>query len=178
MSEKEPSWQKRQVDSFGKFRIEYGSPQNQLKGPRVYTLVAEGNGKDKTSKIGMGADGTYDIRVDETLNLSGGAKGTPPREGNGVVITSVEGGIAITCQKGKLSLVAEEIELVATKNIHQSCTNGNITLDTPKKVHFKVRDLDVDMGIFNGNSVPGDVVVRDAGFLAKCCKGTEVNFQE
>ena len=40
-----------------------------------------------------------------------------------------------------------------------------------------MKDLDVDIGMFRGNNIPGDVVVRDAGFLAKVCAGTEVNYQ-
>ncbi|MBC96096.1 hypothetical protein CL649_04470 [bacterium] len=172
---KQPSWQKRQVDSFGKFRIEYGAPTNQMTGQRVYTLMAEGTGGN--SKLGMRDDGNYDIQVDQTITIAGGTKGTPPRDGNGVVITSVEGGISITCQKGKLSLVAEEIELVSGKDIWCSALGGQMVINS-KKCHFKVKDLDVDMGMFRGNNIPGDVVVRDAGFLAKVCAGTEVNFQQ
>ena len=41
---------------------------------------------------------------------------------------------------------------------------------------FDVRDLKVSEK-FQGNNVPNDIVVRDAGFLAKVCAGTEVNYQ-
>tara|TARA_E500000331_G_scaffold345027_1_gene382036 strand:- start:3300 stop:3821 length:522 start_codon:yes stop_codon:yes gene_type:complete len=171
---KQPSWQKRQVDSFGKFRIEYGTPTTNLSGERVYTLMAEGTAGN--SQLGMRSDGHYDIRVDQTISIVGAAKGSSPAKGNGVEINSIAGGIAITATKGKITLSAENIDIIASNNLNLKAIKGKITSEAPEH-YFDVTDLKVSEK-FKGNNVPNDVVVRDAGFLAKCCKGTDVNYQQ
>ena len=169
---KQPSWQKRQVDSFGKFRIEYGSPNVNLSGERVYTLMAEGTAGN--SQLGMRSDGNYDIRVDQTITITGAAKGSSPKDGNGVLIQSIAGGIAITATKGKITLSAENIDILASDTLN---LKGTKRIYSESDMHFfDVRDLKVSEK-FQGNNVPNDIVVRDAGFLAKVCAGTEVNYQ-
>ena len=169
---KQPSWQKRQVDSFGKFRIEYGSPNVNLSGERVYTLMAEGTAGN--SQLGMRSDGNYDIRGDQTITITGAAKGSSPKDGNGVLIQSIAGGIAITATKGKITLSAENIDILASDTLN---LKGTKRINSESDMHFfDVRDLKVSEK-FQGNNVPNDIVVRDAGFLAKVCAGTEVNYQ-
>ena len=170
---KQPSWQKRQVDSFGKFRIEYGTPTTNLSGERVYTLMAEGTAGN--SQLGMRNDGNYDIRVDQTITITGAAKGSSPTQGNGVVIQSIAGGVSVTATKGKITLSAENIDIIATDTLN---LKGSKRINSESDMHFfDVADLKVS-DKFVGNNVPKDVVVRDAGFLASCCAGTEVNFQQ
>tara|TARA_B100000287_G_scaffold314661_1_gene298167 strand:- start:456 stop:989 length:534 start_codon:yes stop_codon:yes gene_type:complete len=168
---KQPSWQKRQVDSFGDFKIEYGNPSSHLGGPAVFSMV--GNGAGGTAKLGLRESGTFDIMVDQTVKITGAANNQRPDGYNGVEIVSMEGGVAITCQKGTLKLIAANIEVVSGSNIHFKAS-GKITNDADH-VHFHVRDLDVDPGKrFMGNSKRGDIVVREAGFLHKCYKNTDV----
>jgi len=168
---KQPSWQKRQVDSFGDFKIEYGNPSSHLGGPAVFSLV--GHGAGGAGKLGLRESGTFDIIVDQTVKITGAANNQRPDGYNGVEIISMEGGIAINCQKGTLKINAANIEIVSNSNISfKACGKVNFDAD---HVHFFVRDLDVDPGKrFMGNSKRGDIVVREAGFLHKCYKNTDV----
>ena len=167
---KQPSWQKRQVDSFGKFRIEYGNPSSNLGGPSVFSLVGEGEGGN--GKLGLLENGNFDIMVDQTVRITGAANNKRPDTGSGVEILSKEGGIDITCQKGTLKIVAENIEVTSASNITFKA-NGQIKHDADH-AHFVVKDLDVDPEKYLGNFKEGDVYVRDAGFLHKCFVNTEV----
>jgi uncharacterized protein (DUF2345 family) len=167
---KQPSWQKRQVDSFGNFKIEYGNPLNHLGGPAVFSLI--GNGAGGTGKLGLRESGQFDITVDQTVKITGAANNQRPDGGNGVEIVSMEGGIFLNCQKGTLKINAANIEINSNSNITFKASS-KITHDADH-VHFFVKDLDVDPGRFLGNRKRGDIVVREAGFLHKCYKNTEV----
>ncbi len=168
---KQPSWQKRQVDSFGKFRIEYGNPSSNLGGPSVFSLVGEGEGGN--GKLGLLENGNFDIMVDQTVRITGAANNQRPDSGSGVEIVSKEGGIDINCQKGTLKINAENIEISSASNITFKAL-GQIKHDADH-VHFMVRDLDVDPGQkFQGNYKKGDIVVREAGYLHKAYSGTQV----
>ena len=112
---KQPSWQKRQVDSFGNFKIEYGNPLNHLSGPAVFSLI--GNGAGGTGKLGLRENGQFDIMVDQTVKITGAANNQRPDGGNGVEIISMEGGILLNCQKGTLKINAKNIEINSNTNI-------------------------------------------------------------
>ena len=167
---KQPSWQKRQVDSFGNFKVEYGNPLNHLGGPAVFSLI--GNGAGGTGKLGLRESGTFDIMVDQTVKITGAANNQRPDGGNGVEIVSMEGGILNNCQKGTLKINAKNIEINSNTNITFRASD-KITHNADH-VHFYVRDLDVDPGRFNGNVKKGDIMVRELGFLFSCFSGSEV----
>ena len=157
----QPSWQKRQVDSYGNFKIEHGSPVQNLPGPRVYTMIAHGQGG--ASSLGMAENGNYDILVDQTITIVGGASNTPPRDGMGIQLISKAGGIAISSEKGVININAKKLIFEGTESIDFK-TNGKVTFDADK-VHFFVRELTADPDRLMSNHRPGDVQVRDAGFM-------------
>lgn len=164
------SGQRRQVDSFGRLKIEYGSPVQSLAGPRVYTMIAEGEGGN--ASLGLAENGNYDILVDQTISIVGGAADAPPRDGLGIQLISKEGGIALTSEKGTIKINAKKLIFEGTESIDFK-TDGKVTFDADK-VHFFVRELTADPVRLMSNHRPGDVQVRDAGFMFTSFLGTQI----
>jgi len=166
---KTPSWEARQVESFGRLKIDSGNPELGNDGASVYGIVAEGE-SGNTSYLGMTEGGQYHIFNDKCFNITGGVKGNSGQVA--INIISPHGDICITAQQnGEVKISGKNITIDATDTLTFEANKCNFNVTGMGGIDFNTPRLHADPDIARH----GNLITRDVkSFGGVCFDGSKV----
>ena len=157
------NWQGRQVESFGRLRIETGNPELGNDGATVYALIAEGT-SGNTSHVSMTEGGQYNILNDDCITITGGVEKTG---GKCINLIGLNGDVTITAmENGDIRIKGKNVIIDADDNINIH-SKKNVTIKGDSSIFFDTPNLAT-------NALTGNLAPRDVSFGGLVFRGTKV----